>query len=87
MDDREYELEVRRIDLKARELDIREREHKLAESTLAFEVRQYSDRMTLLDEAKESLDSLRDLAAAVHADHDHDDDPHPVFSRGSRGQA
>ncbi len=87
MDDREYEIEVRRLDLKARELDIREREHTLAESTLAFEVRQYSDRIAMLDEAQESLTDLHELVAAVHADHDHDDDPHPVFSRGSRGRA
>lgn len=87
MDDREYEIEVRRLDLKEQELNIREREVALAEATLAFDREQYSDRMKMLDEAQDSLTKLRDLAAAVHAEHDHDDDPHPVFSRGSRGRA
>ncbi len=88
MDDREYALKISELSLRSRELDIRERELTLAESALDFQVRQHRDRLAELDEARASLDTLRDMAAGTtHPDCDRDDDPHPVFSRGSRGRA
>jgi len=74
MDDREYEIERRRLALKEREMTLLEARH-------AFEVREADRQAESLSKAEDALGKLHDLM------HDHDDDPNLSFNWPPRGRA
>lgn len=67
MDDREYEVECRRLALKEREMTLLEARH-------AFEIREFEWRATQMTKAEDALGQLTSLREALQ--HDHDDGDH-----------